>query len=211
MYCSGREITEEVEQAGALKQAQKALQQSQKMDALGQLTGGIAHDFNNMLQGIVLALQLIRKRLVSGQTEGLDRYVQAGLDSAQRAASVTQRPLAFSRRQPLVNKRVDLRSAIHGLHELVVNAAGENIRVFIDVQEDLWRVTTDVLQFESAIINLAINARDAMPDGGTVTIEASNVHVSGQEAPQLGGLGSGEYVRVTVIDTGVGMPASIMA
>lgn len=211
VYCSGREITEEVEQAQALKLAQETLQQVQKMDALGQLTGGIAHDFNNMLQGIVLPLQLIRKRLVLGRTEGLENYVQAGLDSAQRAASVTQRLLAFSRRQPLVNKLVDLRTAIHGLREMVGNAAGENIRLFIDVGEDLWSVATDVHQFESAIINLAINARDAMPAGGTVTIEASNVYVSEEQSLLMDGLDSGEYVRTSVIDTGVGMPASVMA
>ena len=211
VYCSGREVTEEIEQAQELKDAQEALQQSQKMDALGQLTGGIAHDFNNMLQGIVLPLQLIRRRLASHQALDLDRYVQAGLDSAQRAASLTQRLLAFSRRQPLVNKSVDLQAAMRGLREIVVNAAGENIQVVIDIEDGLWMVNTDVHQFESALINLAINARDAMPDGGTITLCARNVPTDKIQSPTRDELTAGDYVMVSVKDTGVGMPASVAA
>ena len=211
VYCSGRDITDEMEQAEALERTEDALRQAQKMEALGQLTGGIAHDFNNMLQGIVMPLQLIRKRIEAGRYDGLDRYVQAGLESARRAASITQRLLAFSRRQPLANQNVEVAGTLLGLEEIIRNAAGENIGIFIRIEAGVWNVMTDAHQFESAIINLVINARDALPNGGEVTLSARNVHIGTTEARFTEGLDSGDYVQVDVRDTGIGMPPDVLA
>jgi PAS domain S-box-containing protein len=211
VYCSGRDITDEVMQADMLRHTEEALRQSQKMDALGQLTGGIAHDFNNMLQGIVMPLQLIAKRVEAERYDGLERYVQAGLESARRAASVTQRLLAFSRRQPLTNRLVEVGSTLLGIEDILKNAAGENILLSVKLEHGLWNVLTDAHQFESAIINLVINARDALPDGGSVVLSAQNVRLSEAEARLSDGLCSNDYVRVDVRDDGVGMPADVLA
>ena len=193
------------------RQLEEQLRQSQKMDALGQLTGGIAHDFNNMLQGIVMPLQLIRKRLESQRHDGLERYVQAGLDSANRAASITQRLLAFSRRQPLANRSIELGRTLLGLEEILRNAVGENVSLAFEIPDELWHVMTDAHQLDSALLNLAINARDAMPDGGTITVSARNVELTPAMAAAVGGLAAGPYARVTVRDTGVGMSREVIA
>jgi hypothetical protein len=193
------------------RKLEEQLRQSQKMEALGLLTGGIAHDFNNMLQGIVMPLQLIRKRLASKTFEGIDRYIDAGLESARRAAAITQRLLAFSRRQPLANRSVTLSSALHGLEEILRNAVGENVALRIDQEEGTWDVLTDPHQLDSALLNLTINARDAMPDGGSLGIEVRNTSLTAAEAFRIEGLMAGDYVRVSVRDTGIGMPASVMA
>ena len=193
------------------RQLEEQLRQSQKMDALGQLTGGIAHDFNNMLQGIVMPLQLIRKRVASQKYEGLERYIEAGLDSARRAASITQRLLAFSRRQPLVNRSISITAALRGLEAILRNAVGENVTLVIDEAPDAWDVLTDPHQFDSVVLNLTINARDAMPDGGTLTISVSNVALTALQAARIEGLAAGDYVRMAVRDTGVGMSGAVMA
>lgn len=193
------------------RQLEEQLRQSQKMDALGQLTGGIAHDFNNMLQGIVMPLQLIRKRVASQKYEGLERYIEAGLDSARRAASITQRLLAFSRRQPLVNRSISITAALRGLEAILRNAVGENVTLVIDEAPDAWDVLTDPHQFDSVVLNLTINARDAMPDGGTLTISVSNVALTAPQAARIEGLAAGDYVRMAVRDTGVGMSGAVMA
>jgi signal transduction histidine kinase/CheY-like chemotaxis protein len=193
------------------RQLEEQLRQSQKMDALGQLTGGIAHDFNNMLQGIVMPLQLIRKRVAAQKYEGLERYIEAGLESARRAASITQRLLAFSRRQPLVNRSISLSAALRGLEAILRNAVGENVTLVIDEAPDAWDVLTDPHQFDSAVLNLTINARDAMPDGGTLTIALSNMALTAAQAARIEGLAAGDYVRVAVRDTGVGMSNAVMA
>jgi signal transduction histidine kinase len=193
------------------RQLEEQLRQSQKMDALGQLTGGIAHDFNNMLQGIVMPLQLIRKRVAAQKYEGLERYIEAGLESARRAASITQRLLAFSRRQPLVNRSISITAALRGLEAILRNAVGENVSLVIDEAPDAWAVLTDPHQFDSAVLNLTINARDAMPDGGTLTIAVANVALTAAQAARIEGLAAGDYVRVAVRDTGVGMSGAVMA
>ncbi len=193
------------------RKLEEQLRQSQKMEALGLLTGGIAHDFNNMLQGIVMPLQLIRKRLASKNFEGIDRYIEAGLESARRAASITQRLLAFSRRQPLANRSVTLSKTLHGLEEILRNALGENVALMIDQEEGTWDVLTDPHQLDSALLNLTINARDAMPDGGSLMLDVRNTSLTAAEAFRIEGLMAGDYVRLSVRDTGVGMPASVMA
>ncbi|MEH3086118.1 MAG: PAS domain S-box protein [Xylophilus ampelinus] len=210
IYAMARDITAEQEQAAALARTQEQLRQSQKMEAIGQLTGGIAHDFNNMLQGIVVPLQLIQRKVRQGSVARLDRYVSAGIASAQRAAALTQRLLAFSRRQPLDSKAVDLGTALYGLEDMLQSTGGENIRLELSVASDLWPALTDMHQFESAVLNLAINARDAMPEGGRLRIAADNVRLRPEETRGMQGLEPGDYVRVLVADTGVGMPAEVL-
>jgi PAS domain S-box-containing protein len=210
IYAMARDITAEQEQAAALARTQEQLRQSQKMEAIGQLTGGIAHDFNNMLQGIVVPLQLIQRKVRLGTVEGLDRYVSAGIASAQRAAALTQRLLAFSRRQPLDSKAVDIGSALYGLEDMLQSTGGENIRLELSVAADLWPALTDVHQFENAVLNLAINARDAMPEGGRLRIAADNARLQSADIRGMQGLEPGDYVRVSVTDTGVGMPAEVL-
>lgn len=204
----GRDVTEERVQSDALRHAEDQLRQSQKMEALGQLTGGIAHDLNNMLQGIVLPLQLIRQRVAQQRYDEVGRYVDAGLASAKRAASLTQRLLAFSRRQPLDSRAMGLQAALHGLESLLKSTCGENIALQLDLPADVWNIETDAHQFDSAIINLTINARDAMPDGGQLRIAARNITLA-EPLPQHG-LEPGEYVHLSVTDTGTGMPQSVI-
>ncbi len=210
LQCVGRDITQERAQAQALHDAEERLRQSQKMEAVGQLTGGIAHDLNNMLQGIVLPLQLIRQRVAQQRYGDVSRYVDAGLASARRAGSLTQRLLAFSRRQPLDSRPVDLGESLRGLETVLRTTCGENIALAMELQEDCWRALTDAHQFESAILNLAINARDAMPQGGELRISVRNCSLGEQQARQHQGLEPGDYVCVTVADTGTGMPRDVI-
>ncbi|MBV7540825.1 PAS domain-containing sensor histidine kinase [Acidovorax sp. sic0104] len=207
----GRDVTEERAQAEALRSAEEQLRQSQKMEALGQLTGGIAHDLNNMLQGIVLPLQLIRQRIAQGREAEAGKYIDAGLAAAKRAGALTQRLLAFSRRQPLDSRPVDLAASLASLETIVRSTCGENIALQMALQPDLWPAYTDVHQFDNAVLNLCINARDAMPERGTLRIEADNVNLEASGDNSVPGLDAGEYVRVTVSDTGVGMSADVMA
>ncbi|RYF27373.1 MAG: PAS domain-containing sensor histidine kinase [Comamonadaceae bacterium] len=204
----GRDVTDERAQSDALRHAEDQLRQSQKMEALGQLTGGIAHDLNNMLQGVVLPLQLIRQRVAQQRYGEVGRYVEAGLASSRRAASLTQRLLAFSRRQPLDSRALGLQGAFDGLQALLKSTCGENIALELDLPPEVWNVDTDAHQFDSAIINLAINARDAMPDGGQLRIAARNVTLA--EALPQHGLEPGDYVQLSVTDTGSGMPQSVV-
>jgi PAS domain S-box-containing protein len=207
----GRDITEEHLRKEALSNAEERLRQSQKMEAVGQLTGGIAHDFNNMLQGIVLPLQLIRQRIAQGRHDEVGRYIESGLAAAKRAASLTQRLLAFSRRQPLDSRPVDLVSSLGGLEPMLKTTCGENIALQLHLPQDLWPALTDAHQFESAVVNLAINARDAMPGGGALYIAADNVHADAATVQAVPGLEPGDYVRVTVRDTGTGMTGDVIA
>lgn len=186
------------------------LRQAQKMEAVGQLTGGIAHDFNNMLQGIVLPLQVIRKRLDRSGDDTLDRYIDAGIASARRASALTQRLLAFSRRQALDERVMEVADSIYAIEPLMRSTCGENIALSVQLADGLWQVKTDVHQFESALLNLAINARDAMPGGGTLNVDAENLVLS---AADLAGtdVQAGEFVEVRVTDTGVGMPPDVLS
>ena len=210
-----RQLAETLEQrvderSRDLALAEAQLRQSQKMEAIGQLTGGIAHDFNNMLQGIVMPLQLIQRKALSGDVSNVERYVAAGLASAQRAAALTQRLLAFSRRKPLDSRPTDLAHALAGLQPMLAGTVGENVDLQVDIQADLWPAVTDLHQFENAVLNLSINARDAMPDGGTLSILAENVTLSQRAVAGIQGLLAGDYVRVVVRDTGVGMAEDVL-
>jgi PAS domain S-box-containing protein len=193
-----------------LMEAEEALRQSQKMEAIGQLTGGIAHDFNNLLQGIIGALDIVEKRIRAGRIGDVDRFVQGALTSANRASSLTHRLLAFSRRQPVDPRPMDINLLIATMEELLRRSIGDKTRMRIATADDIWLVRCDANQLENALLNLAINARDAMPGGGTLEIATSNAVL---DAPQgmARNLKPGEYVRLTVKDTGVGMSPDVQA
>ncbi len=193
-----------------LMQAEEALRQSHKMEAIGQLTGGIAHDFNNLLQGIIGALDMVQKRIAAGRIGDIDRFVQGALASANRASTLTHRLLAFSRQQPVDPRPLDANHLIGTIEELLRRSLGEKVKMQIESANDLWLVRCDANQLENALLNLAINARDAMPEGGTVTIATSNTMLDTPQA-SLRNLNPGEYVRLTVSDTGVGMPPDVQA
>jgi PAS domain S-box-containing protein len=210
IYSVARDVTAEKEAAERLKATEEALLQSQKMEAVGQLTGGIAHDFNNLLTGIVGSLELLQARLNKGRTDNVARYIEAAMTSANRAAALTHRLLAFARRQPLVPKLVDVNQLVVSLEDLLRRTIGEMIDLQIVASEDLWSTMCDPNQLESALLNLAINARDAMPDGGNLTIATSNVHVD-RAIANTPALSHGDYICVEVVDTGEGMSAQVAA
>ncbi len=176
VYASARNITTEKAAAEALDKAQEALRQSQKMEAVGQLTGGIAHDFNNMLAVVIGSLDLMRRRLGT-QEPNLLRYMDAATEGARRAALLTQRLLAFSRQQPLNPQTTDMNKLVSGMSDLLRHSLGTDIRLETVLAGGLWRTHVDPNQLENVILNLAVNARDAMPDGGRLTIETQNAHL----------------------------------
>ena len=180
------------------------LRQSQKMEAVGQLTGGLAHDFNNLLGGITGSLELARARLAQGRIDTLDRYLAAAAGAAGRAAALTHRLLAFSRRQTLDPKPVDVNALIRSMEDLVRRTVGPAITLDCITSPGLWTILCDANQLENALLNLSINARDAMPTGGRLTIEASNVRLDDAYA-QAFAIPPGHYVAVSVSDTGIGM------
>jgi PAS domain S-box-containing protein len=185
------------------------LRQSQKMEAMGQLTGGIAHDFNNLLQGITGALELVGQRIEENRTDNLERFVTGALASAKRAAALTHRLLAFSRRQPLDPRPVAANPLVASMDDLLRRTTGAHIDIAFDLADELWTTHCDTNQLENAVLNLAINARDAMPDGGRLTIGTRNVDLQAMAADRLGVI-PGEYVCVAVSDTGVGMPPEVI-
>ncbi|MDB5524737.1 MAG: sensory box protein [Rhizobium sp.] len=209
VYAFGRHVSLEKEQAAILSETEAKLRQSQKMEAVGQLTGGIAHDFNNMLTGIIGALAILRRRIAAGRTDDIDRFIDAATTSAQRAASLIHRLLAFSRRQSLDSQAIDVNQLVQSIEELLHRTLGEQIELVIDLDSNACQATTDANQLESAILNLAINARDAMPEGGKLTIETSNVTFTGADERREG-MKAGNYVIVAVSDTGIGMSSDII-
>ncbi len=211
LYGVGRDVTDERAQAEQLAHAQEALRQSQKMEAVGQLTGGIAHDFNNLLAGISGSLELLSKRLSEGRLNGMERYIDAAQGSARRAASLTQRLLAFSRRQTLDPKPTDVNRLINGMDDLIRRSIGPDIELEVVGAGGLWTTQVDPSQLENALLNLCINARDAMaPDGGRLTIETSNKWLD-ERAARDRELPPGQYVSLCVTDTGTGMTPEIQA
>ena len=196
------------ERSASLASAEAKLRQSQKMEAIGQLTGGLAHDFNNMLTGISGSLDMMRMRLASGRVEDLDRYVALATASAQRAATLTHRLLSFSRRQLLDPHATDVNRLVAGMDELVRRTLGPNIVLEVVAAQGLWACLLDPPQLENALLNLCINARDAMPAGGRLTIETSNAQLDDEAAAELE-LPVGHYVCLSVSDTGVGMTQQV--
>ena len=197
-------------QADALAQTEEQLRQAQKMEAVGQLTGGIAHDFNNLLQGITGALDRVQHRLASGRSGDVDRFLKAAVEAANRAAALTHRLLAFSRRQTLDPRPTDINRLISGMEDLIRRTMGPTIAVEVVGSGGLWPAKIDAPQLESALLNLCINARDAMPDGGNLTVETANKWLDDRAARERE-LPAGQYLCVSVSDTGTGMPPEIVA
>jgi PAS domain S-box-containing protein len=198
------------ERTAELMAAEATLRQSQKMEAVGQLTGGLAHDFNNLLTGIAGSLELLEKRLAQGKVNELDRYVSVAQGAAKRAAALTHRLLAFSRRQTLDPKPTDMNRLVQDMDELIRRTVTPAVSVNVAAAPELWAVLADPNQLENALLNLCINARDAMPDGGSLTIETENRVLTEIEAKGLE-LPAGAYVSLSVSDTGSGMTAEVIA
>jgi signal transduction histidine kinase len=186
-----------------------SLRQAQNTEAVGQLTSGIAHDFNNMLQAISGSLELIQRRIEQGRTTETGRYLDSARKTVERAAAVTNRLLAFSRRQPLQSRPVDLSRLIAGIEELVRLTVGPEINVNLSMQGGLWPVLCDPNQLETALLNVAINARDAMPQGGKLSISTLEVPLRTLEAAGPNGAEPGDYVEIAIADTGTGMEEAI--
>jgi len=196
------------ERTAQLRHNEEALRQSQKMEAVGQLTGGIAHDFNNMLTGIIGSLELLRRRLARGRLEDLDSLIDLGVTSANRAAGLTHRLLAFSRRQSLDSKPVVINTLVTSMGELLQRSINESIHLDMQLSEQLWVAEADPNQLESALLNLVLNARDAMPGGGQLVVKTFNQHLDTGFTESHGNLQPGDYVVLSVTDTGCGMPQS---
>ncbi len=209
-YCSGRDITQEREVQTELSAALDELRQSQKMEAVGQLTGGIAHDFNNLLMAISGSLELLSGRLLQGRYNEAERYIVTAQSATKRAASLTHRLLAFARRQSLEPKPTDLNRLVRNMEELIRRTVGPSIRVEVVGAGDLWTTEVDTNQLENALLNLCINARDAMPDGGSLMIETNNQLLEERSARERE-LPAGQYVTMSVTDTGVGMTPAVIA
>jgi signal transduction histidine kinase len=199
-----------VERTAALDETQEALRQSQKMEALGQITGGVAHDFNNLLAGVGGGLEMARTRLEQGRAEEAQRYLDVAEDAARRGAALTRRLLSFSRRQALQLERLEITSLVTGVGDLIGRTVGPGVSVATCSAPDLWFAFADRSQLENALLNLAINARDAMGGRGRLTIELANISLSEAPAAQRA-VAPGDYVRVTVADTGSGMTPEVAA
>lgn len=198
------------ERTAELIHAEEKLRQSQKMEAVGQLTGGLAHDFNNLLAGISGALDLMGMRIAQGRLNDIDKYMLAAQSAAKRAAALTHRLLAFSRRQTLDPRPLDVNLLVGGMTELIQRTVGPSILVETVSAPDLWSASVDASQLENAILNLCINSRDAMPDGGRIIIETANQWLDA-EAALANDLPAGEYLSLTVTDTGTGMAPGVIA
>jgi PAS domain S-box-containing protein len=198
------------ERTRQLQEAEEKLRQAHKMEAVGQLTGGLAHDFNNLLQGISGALDRIQNRIANRRLGDIDRFLKAAMDSADRAAALTHRLLAFSRQQTLDPKPADVNQLIAGLEDLIRQTMGPTIEVAVNCASDLWLTKIDVPQLESALLNLCINARDAMPDGGKLRIETANRSLDEAAALERE-VRPGQYVSLSVTDSGAGMTPDVIA
>ncbi|OLS60285.1 Blue-light-activated protein [Pseudomonas putida] len=210
-----RSLNETLEQRVAartleLMQAEEKLRQSQKMEAVGQLTGGIAHDFNNLLAGVSGALEMMAARIAQGRIQELDKYLETAQGAVKRAAALTHRLLAFSRRQTLDPRPTDVNRLMQGMGELIQRTVGPGIAVDTLAAPGLWPTLVDASQLENALLNLCINARDAMPDGGRIRIETANISLDADGA-RAQEISEGEYVLLTVADSGIGMTPDILA
>jgi PAS domain S-box-containing protein len=199
----GRDLTEQ-------RQAEEALRQSQKMEAIGQLTGGIAHDFNNLLAAVMGSLELMQSRIARGRVNEIHRYVATAQEAVKRAAALTHRLLAFSRRQTLSPTLTDLNHLVKGMEDLIRRTIGQQIKLEVIAAGTLWMTQVDQNQLENALLNLCINARDAMPDGGRVTVETANFSIDERMASE-GDMSPGQYVALSVSDTGSGMTREVMS
>jgi PAS domain S-box-containing protein len=203
LVVSARDVTEH-------RNLEQQLRQSQKMEAVGQLTGGLAHDFNNLLTGVTGSLELIEKRFEQRRLNDIDRYLQAAKGAAKRAAALTHRLLAFSRRQTLDPKPTDVNSLVSDMVELIRRTIGPHITFEFVGTIGLWKTLTDSHQLENALLNLCINARDAMPHGGRLTVETCNRWIDERSA-KARDLAAGQYISLCVSDNGTGMPAEVVS
>ena len=203
-------LAERMKEQQRLRLTEEALRQSQKMEAVGQLTGGIAHDFNNLLTGIMGSLELLHTRMNQGRLRDADRYILAAQAASRRAASLIHRLLAFSRRQTLDPKPTDVNRLVVGMEELIRRTVGPQIALDVVTAGGLWSTLIDAPQLENALLNLCINARDAMPDGGRITIETANKWLDDRAASERD-LPPGQYLSVCVTDTGAGMTPDVIA
>ncbi|MDB5415405.1 MAG: sensor hybrid histidine kinase [Rubritepida sp.] len=204
IYGIGRDVTQR-------KLLEDQLRQSQKMEAVGQLTGGLAHDFNNMLTGILGGMDMVRRRVSQGRLDDVDRFLDAAMQSGQRAAALTHRLLAFSRRQTLDNRPLDITALVGSIADLLRRTLGEQVELVVDMDPELWSAVADDNQLESALLNLAINARDAMPEGGRLTISGRNAKLSASDLAHSDRAEAGDYVEIGVADTGLGMAPEVLA
>jgi len=210
VYGYGRDITAEKAQSEALHRTEDALRQSQKMEAVGQLTGGIAHDFNNMLAVVLGSLELLDRRI--GADDPRSRYfIESAIEGARRSANLTQRLLAFSRQQPLKPEILNVNKLVSGMSDLLRHSIGADIRLETVLAGGLWQVHADPNQLESIILNLGVNARDAMPSGGRLTIETQNAYLDDRYCEAHAGITPGQYVMIAITDTGSGMTPEVMA
>jgi PAS domain S-box-containing protein len=208
LHAIGRDISAQVRAEEELARAQEQLRQAQKMEAVGQLTGGLAHDFNNLLTGITGSLELMRTRIARNETGDLSRFIGMALEAAQRAAALTNRLLSFSRRQTLDPRPTDVARLVASLQELIRGTIGPTIALDVESRPGLWLTLCDANQLENALLNLAINARDAMPGGGSLRMGVDNVRL-GNSAARAHELPPGDYVRVSVADAGTGMAPEV--
>jgi signal transduction histidine kinase len=197
-------------QATRREAAESQLRQSQKMEALGQLTGGIAHDFNNMLGVVIGAHDLVKRRIQNGDFD-IERFLNAAIAAAERAAALTQRLLAFARQQPLSPLRLDANKMIVNMTDLLHSTLGEHIQIETVTAAGLWTIQADAQQLENAIVNIAVNARDAMPEGGKLTIETANAHLDEAYCRQNPEIQPGQFAMLAISDTGIGMPPEVAA
>ena len=205
-----RDVTERMQQQRALAETQAALAQSQKMEAVGQLSGGIAHDFNNLLHVITNATEALNRKLQTSDPE-ISHLLTMVRRNADRAASLTQRLLAFSRRQPLEPRALDANRLVQGMADLLYSSLGESISVEVVSGSGLWQILADPNQLETAILNLAVNARDAMPGGGKLTIETTNAFLDETYTFSYKDVMPGQYVMIAVSDTGTGMTKEVLS
>jgi signal transduction histidine kinase len=204
---ANEKLVQEAVQRGFIEQQ---LRQSQKMEAIGQLTGGIAHDFNNMLAIVIGSLNILKRRLSRGEDD-TERFIDSAMEGAERAAVLTHRLLAFSRQQPLVPEPVEVNKFVAGMSEMLRRTLGENVHLETVLAGGLWRTHTDTSQLENALLNLAVNARDAMRDSGRLTIETANVYLDDKYATAHSDVPAGQYIMVAVSDSGSGMPPEVLA
>ncbi|QEI06685.1 PAS domain-containing protein [Pigmentiphaga aceris] len=206
-----RDVTERTQTELRLIEAEAALRQSQKMEAIGLLTSGIAHDFNNLLHGMVTALSIIKRQLAKQGGGSLERYADMATSAAHRAAALTHRLLAFSRQQPLDPKPLDTNLLVSSMEDLFLRTSDSSIKLAVTLAPDLWLTRCDANQLENALLNLVVNARDAMPQGGMLCISTANAQIAADDVAPKAELEPGDYVRLTVADAGVGMTPDILA